>query len=365
MAEGYTAAIRGTQILKFDFDAADDLEIPQYTFDDITVPGELMNTTGIDNLEEICGQDSISSMNPDIFLNSSNNSSLIGKTSPSRSVESGIESMCSPHSVIELDSDFDVENVFSPTSIDMDNNDETSLDLLTYLANETGLSVVESDPKPEPQSERKMALRQHKNIGKTVSSGGKIKPFVMQTVKIKPCTNTQAQHSNTKAPQKCIQAKRSPTFTCEEDDEIYPDPSRKNAIQAKINREKKKLYVATLENDVTNLKKENETLKVKSVKMEKQMKIMQDEVTYLRNVLANQSTLSALLKNIPNASDVSLTSSFKRRYDVENDHGYQKPKHARHSDGGVCLHVENNKVSLEFCSKCAKLANNEDIIEIS
>ncbi|ELT91634.1 hypothetical protein CAPTEDRAFT_162888, partial [Capitella teleta] len=113
---------------------------------------------------------------------------------------------------------------------------------------------------------------------------------------------------------------------------------------------------------MSKLSKENKTLKkdVDSLQSDKQS--LREEVSYLKSVLANQSTLSTLLKNIPHADGVRLSSSFgaERRLD---DHDYGKPAKRRRffeaaPSGGVCLHVrDGSNVSLEFCAHCSKVAS--------
>lgn len=139
--------------------------------------------------------------------------------------------------------------------------------------------------------------------------------------------------------------------------EAMEERNRKNAIQAKMNREKKKAYIKSLEDNVDQLKKDNRTLKVNNEKLQKSYKTMEEELEYLRSVLANQSALSSLLKNIPQVKNVQLSSSFsKKRKLIENDHDYPLP--TKSADlAGVCLHVHQDKVSLEFCAKCSSAAS--------
>ncbi|XP_053407051.1 uncharacterized protein LOC123565117 [Mercenaria mercenaria] len=186
----------------------------------------------------------------------------------------------------------------------------------------------------------------------------------------------------------------------------------KNAIIARENREKKKQYVKSLENNLESVKNENFDLKTKLEAKSKQCELMQKEIKYLRNVLANQSCISALLNNIHATKGVAFTSSLqtieqiedlnsnkiednnsKKRSLDENDNYEKTPKgiyvratgsHKKAKKdteesmaedfsppltpcsspdevdgaGGVCLHVSNNKVSLELCSICAESASN-------
>ena len=133
-----------------------------------------------------------------------------------------------------------------------------------------------------------------------------------------------------------------------------PDKQKKNAIIAKLNREKKKLHISCLEEQNRVLSEENGSLKRKLEKTEKSHELLEEEVIYLKSVIANQSTLSDLLKSI-NPSSLNLTTSFNL------DHDYEGSIKRSRSDvaptGGVCLHVANQQVSMEFCAKCAQMAN--------
>lgn len=180
------------------------------------------------------------------------------------------------------------------------------------------------------------------------------------------------------------------------------------AIQARNNREKKKKYINTLEQTVGELKLENFDIKAKFMAKSKLCETLEKEVKYLRNVLANQSCISALLKNIQTTPDVVFTSSLlkpnndstdkgkenmqnsKKRSVDENDnydssskgvyvratgsHKRSRPESDQASSsfnppltpcpspeqdnaGGICLHVSNNKVSIEMCSHCAESAS--------
>lgn len=141
--------------------------------------------------------------------------------------------------------------------------------------------------------------------------------------------------------------------------EALDERNKKNAVQAKINREKKKAYVKSLEDQIDDLKSENVCLKQTATKAEQERQELAEEVAYLKSVLANQSAISGLLKNIGNVENVKLTSSINRKRGSNHDHDYGSSKRSRTSAGktaGVCLHVDQGTVSLEFCSKCASMA---------
>lgn len=136
--------------------------------------------------------------------------------------------------------------------------------------------------------------------------------------------------------------------------------NRKNAEAARQNRQKKKQYVETLEKERISMRAENVVLKTKCRELQEKTRKLQDEVTYLKSVLANQSTLASLIQNIPNSPDVKLTSSFSRKRPVEGDTSTgasaKRVKKDSTTTGGVCLHVSKDVVSLEFCATCSKQA---------
>ena len=155
----------------------------------------------------------------------------------------------------------------------------------------------------------------------------------------------------------------------EEEDKAIAERNKRNAIAARENRQKKKKYVEGLENDVAELKEENKTLKSRNESMTTMIKKLSDEVKYLRSVLANESTISLLLKSVASTPGISLSSSLtqssgsegsgkenvkegerqyvtrskKRRSD---DEASPSKRTRSSSSGGVCLHVNNGKVSL-------------------
>lgn len=139
------------------------------------------------------------------------------------------------------------------------------------------------------------------------------------------------------------------------------DRNRKNAEAAKLNRQKKKQYVESLEKNCTTLKTENVVLKTKCHEYLQRCQRLQSEVEYLKSVLANESALSSLIQNIPQVKEIKLSSSFSRKRPnpeskmQENPTVSKRPKTEGHS-GGVCLHVAKDVVSLEFCANCSKQA---------
>lgn len=140
--------------------------------------------------------------------------------------------------------------------------------------------------------------------------------------------------------------------------------NRRNAIAAKRNRERKKAQFNALEKEVEELKAENSSYKKRCVALERGILTLNKELEYYKAVLANESTLSTLLQNIPNVGGINLTSSLGKRpsgTEPEKPAKIIKPSNngqlgLKPTTGGVCLHVAKNNVSLEFCSSCSSQA---------
>uniref|UniRef100_A0A131YKK1 Creb/atf bzip transcription factor ixodes scapularis creb/atf bzip transcription factor n=1 Tax=Rhipicephalus appendiculatus TaxID=34631 RepID=A0A131YKK1_RHIAP len=154
----------------------------------------------------------------------------------------------------------------------------------------------------------------------------------------------------------------------EDEEEDYSDAVKtrgscmsKNAIAARENRIKKKLYVNKLERSVRHLSTENATLKRRGQEMSREIEELSEEVQYLRSVLCNADEIKTLVRSI-RAARPSLATDPKngvslKRERVEEDHDYVATGKRRppvdKKAGGVCIHVANGTVSLEFCHRCA------------
>ncbi|KAK7884055.1 hypothetical protein WMY93_027178 [Mugilogobius chulae] len=137
----------------------------------------------------------------------------------------------------------------------------------------------------------------------------------------------------------------------------------KNAIAARLNRIKKKEYVSSLERKVSGLSTENTTLKRENSELSKRVEELEDETRYLRAVLANESTLAQLLARLSGVNGMKLSSSLFQG-GGGGDHDYALPRKRARVDekeggaaGGVCLHVDRDHVSVEFCPKCSERAS--------
>ncbi|TRY91029.1 hypothetical protein DNTS_021662 [Danionella cerebrum] len=132
----------------------------------------------------------------------------------------------------------------------------------------------------------------------------------------------------------------------------------KNAIAARMNRLKKKEYISGLEQRVGSLATENRALKHENGNLSKRVDDLENETRYLRAVLANESMLAQLLSRLSGVNGMKFSTSLFQESN-ENDHDYAMPMKKvkvehKETAGGVCLHVDKDHVSVEFCTKCAE-----------
>jgi hypothetical protein len=148
----------------------------------------------------------------------------------------------------------------------------------------------------------------------------------------------------------------------------------RNALNAKLNREKKKAYIASLEARQTKLCRENSKLSTMIADLTFERNKFANEVQYLRSVLANDSALAHLISGI-NGRNVYLSEQFetsrKRKLSVDDDHDYipfassAKSSNSSSASAGVCLHVHQSHMSLEFCEQCARMSSKVRCVDSS
>ncbi|TSK16153.1 Synaptotagmin-like protein 1 [Bagarius yarrelli] len=135
----------------------------------------------------------------------------------------------------------------------------------------------------------------------------------------------------------------------------------KNALAARLNRLKKKEYLNGLEQRVGSLTSENRLLKQENSSLNKRVEELENETRYLRAVLANESMLAQLLSRLSGVNGMKFSTSLFQA-PRENDHDYAMPRkkvkvEEKDTTGGICLHVDKDHVSVEFCTKCAESAS--------
>lgn len=143
----------------------------------------------------------------------------------------------------------------------------------------------------------------------------------------------------------------------------------KNAVLARENRRKKKEYVTSLEDQVSQLSSEKTVLSNELDTAKATINSLREEIDYLRSVIANETTIGKLLDHIPNSTDLTIKRGNGKRSStalstvpvvqnntkrVKSDHDYTASNKISGSSAkpGVCLHVAAGVVSLEFCKKC-------------
>lgn len=131
----------------------------------------------------------------------------------------------------------------------------------------------------------------------------------------------------------------------------------KNAIAARENREKKKAYVTLLENQLESLKKEVSALASKNERSEEESRRLCGEVAYLRSIISNIPQIRQLMPAIQSCSSLAPlhnetnlppASSALRRSHSQHANSKKWPNNA-----GICLHLVDGHISLEFCSVCS------------
>lgn len=114
---------------------------------------------------------------------------------------------------------------------------------------------------------------------------------------------------------------------------MLPAPTS-NAKEAREIRERKKQYLQTLEKELNLVKQKNEDINNVFKRQEVDIIRMKTQIAYLEGVRDNQPGISALLQFIDA---------------IQSKHDFFQ---CRKNTAGFCLHVNDNKVSLEFCASC-------------
>lgn len=238
-------------------------------------------------------------------------------------------------------------------------------------------SSVSVTPAPEdPPPSGRMGLRRTRNASRRMSVlNGDDNSFCSQTESVNENNNRKrnmSEHSIVSAgsyddPDSPYNSSgRRKRRRYEEDPSNDPafEKSRKNAIIAKRNREKKKQLMEQMESRCDKLSTQNEMLDSDNGKLRHRVQTLEEEVFYLKSVLANQSALSGVLSTLKSVDQLRFSSSFEAsKY---NKKGISSSStHSRSSSssgqlkvsGGICLHVDGNQVSMEMCAKCAQVWN--------
>lgn len=99
-----------------------------------------------------------------------------------------------------------------------------------------------------------------------------------------------------------------------------------------------------------------ESLTENNVKLDEKVSSLQKQIEYLEKVIVNQSSLSAVLGAIKNHSGLTFdnhslqVNSLKRKRD-KNDSDENR-RQVKQLNGGVCVHLTPDRMSIEFCTEC-------------
>lgn len=118
------------------------------------------------------------------------------------------------------------------------------------------------------------------------------------------------------------------------------------------------LYYHWLEVTISDLRQEKETLNRALITLSSTVITLNEEIQHLKNALLNKGSLATMLKKKTGAAEAQFIS--KDMYEKNNQYPDCK-KTRKNSDKrqskakvGVCLHVSDGLVSLEFCSECSQ-----------
>lgn len=174
-----------------------------------------------------------------------------------------------------------------------------------------------------------------------------------------------------------------------------PTSNSKNAVAARMNRIKQKQYVKDLEQKMLRLKREVKDVKRELKEREKKWASSRRQVAYLRGMIANSHQIGNVLRNIrwrnilpqgsnidktlnelnsemsidhfPNTTSPSLFDGYFDLLEERDNHRPMEPPPVDYHDDlelfnginpsttevGVCLHVSNRRLSIEFCDECS------------
>jgi hypothetical protein len=130
----------------------------------------------------------------------------------------------------------------------------------------------------------------------------------------------------------------------------------KQAVYARNYRQKNKTYIDEIERELSLRTAENEQFRAEKRKTSQKMAELSAEVVYLRNVIANQSTLAPILNCLTQNNIVGNKLQFGATSIATNN---------MDNGAGVCLHVVNGKMSVELCGTCNRKARTQNRIAFS
>ena len=270
-----------------------------------------------------------------------------------------VEAACVVHSKVKATNASITEDTFEPGS---PNPADLETDMLDHVGEVFSLENKVSPDKAE------LEVSQAKRKGKDLSIQKPKKTSDPKNV----IKTAYTVHSNEKVTNVSLErSKNGPLKTT----------IKTQAEKAKEQRQRKKKFVQELQDTIEELKQEKAGLQQVNTQLNDKIGSLQEEISYLKGVIANQSELAKILRSVANIPGISINCSVlkndqgemgknnkrkcvpagkkgvnlsdenakKRRMDIEVNGELE-------NNAGVCVHVQSGKVSLEFCPECSKKA---------
>ena len=270
-----------------------------------------------------------------------------------------VEAACVVHSKVKATNVSFAEDTFEPGS---PNPEDLETDVLDHVGEVFGLENEVSPDKVE------FEVSQAKKKGNDLSIQKQKKTSDPKNVIKAAYTG----HSNEKVTNVSLErSKNGPLKTT----------IKTQAEKAKEQRQRKKKFVQELQDTIEELKQEKAGLQQVNTQLNDKIGSLQEEISYLKGVIVNQSELAKILRSVANIPGISINCSVlkndqgemgknnkrkcvpagkkganlcdestkKRRMDIEVNGELE-------NNAGVCVHVQSGKVSLEFCPECSKKA---------
>ena len=270
-----------------------------------------------------------------------------------------VEGACVVHSKVKATNVSITEDTFEPGS---PNPADLETDMLDHVGEVFSLENKVSPDKAE------LEVSQAKRKGKDLSIQKPKKTSDPKNV----IKTAYTVHSNEKVTNVSLErSKNGPLKTT----------IKTQAEKAKEQRQRKKKFVQELQDTIEELKQEKAGLQQVNTQLNDKIGSLQEEISYLKGVIVNQSELAKILRSVANIPGISINCSVlkndqgemgknnkrkcvpagkkgvnlcdestkKRRMDIEVNGELE-------NNAGVCVHVQSGKVSLEFCPECSKKA---------
>jgi hypothetical protein len=165
----------------------------------------------------------------------------------------------------------------------------------------------------------------------------------------------------------------------------HGDPNSASARYARLYRQEKKTQVVRLQQEVTVLTAERDSLRRTLATKEKRIEDQSKEIDYLRSVIANESSLAPIISRVLNVAGEKLmahgricilgdddeddtanttptadipagcarTRASARKRQSLAPTGQSSPAKRGKTTPGLCVHLNANRMSVEMCSECA------------